>query len=255
MKQASATAILALAAASLATPALAGAFFFSTGDPGRQDRDRIAPRQRRQDRDRIGRRFRPDQRHPDHQRHLHRPVDRRRHGRRYRPGPGRNLSGVSKGFRYGSHAQRDHPDQLALRCRVRRPRHGRCQPQLHRQCPGGELHRRQLGPERDQQIAGPTHRRRGRGDGAGGKVRRELRHAVPAAGRPLLLCAAGGGRRAGRRVHVAVGAEADHRRHRTLFRRICNRGSATRIWPPTGRGSAPTSSAAAPPRPSTPPSR
>lgn len=33
MKQASATAILALAAASLATPALAGAFFFSTGDP------------------------------------------------------------------------------------------------------------------------------------------------------------------------------------------------------------------------------
>lgn len=33
MKQASATAILALAAATLATPALAGAFFFSTGDP------------------------------------------------------------------------------------------------------------------------------------------------------------------------------------------------------------------------------
>ncbi|MGH7059551.1 MAG: PEP-CTERM sorting domain-containing protein [Stellaceae bacterium] len=33
MKQASATVILALASASLATPALAGAFFFSTGDP------------------------------------------------------------------------------------------------------------------------------------------------------------------------------------------------------------------------------
>ena len=82
--------------------------------------------------------------------------------------------------------------------------------QLHDDGPQHELHRGQLGRERDPCGPQPVHRRRGRGDGRGGAIQRHLQHAVrPRAGSRVLPPRGRSGER--RRLPVALRAEADRR--------------------------------------------